>query len=198
MSWTAPPAAADRFVLIIDGLCRVVAARHGRGLAGPLIVLIWGRLRRLAARFAVLAAHVRAGTLPATRRRATPRPAAAPRAFVAPPRTPRGFAWLVRLVPEAAPYGEVLRHLLDDPEMAALLEAAPRMGRLLRPLCRMLGAAPPGGTLPPPLGQRSPRKPRRPRRPKPLDPMVAWGPRLSLARRRVPWPPVGSGRPAGA
>jgi hypothetical protein len=134
---TIPPAAADRFALLIEGLCQAVAASCGRGLAGPLILLIWTRLRRLGARFAALAARQRTDKPPPARR---PRPAAPrPRA----PRLPRGFAWLVRLVPEAAVRGSQLRHLLTEPEMAALIAAAPQAGRLLRPLCRMLGVDPP-------------------------------------------------------
>ena len=35
-----------------------------------------------------------------------------------------------------------LRHLLRDAEFAAFLAAAPQAGRLLRPLCRMLGIGP--------------------------------------------------------
>lgn len=137
----APPVTvASRFAALIEVLCRAVAARGGRGgLAGPLTILIWTRLRRMAARFARLSARVASGTPPVTRSRAAsprkPRPA--------PLRLPRGFAWLVRLVPEAAAAAAQLRHLLADPEMVALLEAAPQAGRLLRPLCRMLGVRPP-------------------------------------------------------
>ena len=68
-----PLTPAAQFAAIIDLLCRMVAARIGSGgLAGPLIVLICSRLRRMAARFAALDARLRASTLPAatlTRRR---------------------------------------------------------------------------------------------------------------------------------
>jgi hypothetical protein len=128
---------------VIEGLCQAVAARSAGGrMAGPVIILIWTRLRRAAARFAALAARVRAGALPSPaplRPRAASRPAR-PRP---PHRLPGGFAWLVRLAPEAACFGGQLQHLLSDPEFAALLAAAPQMGRVLRPLCRMLGVDPP-------------------------------------------------------
>ncbi len=117
--------------------------------------LIWLRLRRTGARFAKLAARVRAGELPATARRSASGASAqsaesraerqAKRRKSDDPadrlakRLPRGFAWLLRLVPEAAVYGSQLNHLLSDPEMVELLTAAPQMGRLLRPLCQMLG-----------------------------------------------------------
>src|SRR5215469_6810038 len=76
-----PTTPADRFALIIDGLCRVVAAQHARGLAGPMIILIWTRLRRAGARFASLLARFEAGTLPASappRRRTARRSCALP------------------------------------------------------------------------------------------------------------------------
>jgi len=140
VSPAAPGAPAERLTLIIDLLCRATAARIAGGrLAGPVILLIWTYLRRLQSRFVRLAARIEAGRAQA-RRRATPRaPASRPR----PPRLPRGVAWLVRLVPEAASGASQLQHLLTEPEMAALIEAAPQAGRLLRPLCRMLGVAPP-------------------------------------------------------
>lgn len=44
------------------------------------------------------------------------------------------------LVPyKAAALGNQLEFLLGDPEMVALLAASPRLGKTLRPLCRMLG-----------------------------------------------------------
>lgn len=145
MTSTVPLAATDRFALVIDGLRRSVAGSHRR-LGGPLILLICNRLGRIVARFAAVAARV--GTLragqnrpecrPAPGRGAPSRPAASP----AGPLLPRGFAWLLRLVPEAAASGSQLQSLLSDPEMAALISAAPQIGRLLRPLCRMLAVEP--------------------------------------------------------
>ena len=46
--------------------------------------------------------------------------------------------------------------------MTALLAATPALGRLLRPLCRMLGVVVPG-TPPAPERPRAPRPPRPPR-----------------------------------
>jgi hypothetical protein len=161
-----PTTPADRFALIIDGLCRVVAAQHARGLAGPMIILIWTKLRRAGTRFASLLARFEAGTLPAsapprrcTAGRSAARPAdpgdggrgaemdrgsppqggCSPRSRDAGPRLPRGFARLVRLAPETACGASQLQYFLSDPEVAVLLAAAPRMARALRPLCRMLG-----------------------------------------------------------
>jgi hypothetical protein len=53
---------------------------------------------------------------------------------------PGGFAWLVRMVGwQSAGYGSQLRAVLETPEMVALLIASPEAGRVLRPVCRMLG-----------------------------------------------------------
>ena len=174
---TLPPAPAARFASVIDGLCRAVAARGGGRdrLAGPLVILIWSRLRGLAARFAALAARIAAGRQRRILARRSPRPA--PRR-PAQRSLPHGHAWLLQLVPQASAYGSQLQHLLTDPEFAALVDAAPQMRRLLSPLCRMLGVrvpppprteppAPPAAVAaatPPPVAPRPP-----PRDPVPLD-----------------------------
>ncbi len=142
-----PRTQAERFAGIIDGLCRAVAARGaGRDrLAGPLVVLIWMRLRSIAAQVVALAARIAAGRHRRYPARRPPRRPAAPRRRV-PLVLPHAPAWLLPLVPcEAGGYASQLRCLLAEPEAAALLDAAPQMRRLLRPLCRMLGVR-----LPPP------------------------------------------------
>jgi len=54
-------------------------------------------------------------------------------------RYPWRFGWLVRAAAwHAAGYGSQLRHVLGQPEIVALLEAAPQAQRILRPVCRML------------------------------------------------------------
>ena len=175
MSPPPPATPAERFAAIIELLCRSVAAQiaggrpngpRGLPLAGPLIVVIWNRLRRIGDRFARLAARIGAGQL---RRRPAPRPNLAPSAAPAPsapsapqappaprpkrpnppPPLPRGFRWLLRLVPETTHGRAQLYHLLADPEMAALIAASPEMGRILRPLCRSLGIRPLPILLPP-------------------------------------------------
>jgi len=158
---------SERLAPIIAGLCRAVASRAAadRALA-PLLVLVWSRLRRMAARFASLAARADAGAPPHAG--APARPSAASLSGLRPSgpreRLPDRFAWLLRLVPEAACHGAQVQHLLSEPGIAALLAAAPRAGRVLRPLCRMLGVAP--------------------------------GPALSVRRERAPGEPPGRGRDA--
>ncbi|MFP5248425.1 MAG: hypothetical protein ACLGP3_01200 [Acidobacteriota bacterium] len=146
MNPAAPPAPADRLARLIEGLCGSVAARSAGGsLAGPLICLIWSRLRGLAGQFAGLAARFASGRLRRYPSRRPPRPGAR-----RPARRPLpcSHAWLVRLVPQAAAAASQLSHLLAEPEMAALVTAAPQARRLLRPLCRMLGVRMPPGPKP--------------------------------------------------
>ena len=141
MFQTATRAPAERLASILDMLCRAVADQGGRKLlAGPLVILIWTRLRRISTRVLRLAARIEAGAPPPKpRRKRAPRPQRPP----PPLRLPRGKKWLVRLMRmEAAAAGSQLRHLLDQPDMRALAAADPRMGRLLRPLCHMLGVTP--------------------------------------------------------
>ncbi|OYW08479.1 MAG: hypothetical protein B7Z59_09960, partial [Acidiphilium sp. 37-67-22] len=76
------------------------------------------------------------------------------------PILPRRRGWLLAPVPEAAAAAGLLRALFATPEFAARIAAEPRLGRILRPLCRSLG-------LPlPAILRLTPRAPRRPR-PKP-------------------------------
>lgn len=143
-----PPALSlsERLALTIDGLCRALAARGAKEHAViPLIVLAWTRLRRLLARLEALSAKLQQGPLARAvrRRRALAEPARRAPAVRKPDLLPRGFGWLIRLAQETAVYGGHVQHLLDDPEMAALLAASPQAGRILRPLCRMLAIKPP-------------------------------------------------------
>ncbi len=174
------PALAFRLTQIITGLCAAIALRAAKDAAfRPLVVRLWNALGRRARRFDRLAARIQAGRL--TRRPAVP--SQAPRPKRPPPATPplpRGFAWLVRRAQETAVYGCQLQALLSDPEMAPLLEAVPQAGRLLRPLCRMLGVRP-GPTLAPAVVL-----PRRPRRPRPARPKPEPSPDLRPRPAR-PW-----------
>jgi hypothetical protein len=185
----APPGLAKTFGLIIGGLCAAVAKRIAADrTSGPLILLTVARLRHLLARFTKLAARAEAGKLRPPRQEAPlrprrVRPPAAARSGEAsppggpppghqnpdptPPRQPerllpRKFGWLIRFVPyEAACFGSQLQHQFSQPEMTALIEAAPQAaGRILRPLCWMLQI-----DLPPAL--RLPRKPKPPKQPRP-------------------------------
>ena len=84
---------------------------------------------------------------------ATP-PAAAPKL-----RLPGHRAWLCCLCPGGAAARSRMQHLLEDPEMRALLAASPRLMALVRPLFHILGVVLPAALQPP----KPPRKPRKPR-----------------------------------
>ncbi|HEX3348408.1 MAG TPA: hypothetical protein VHS58_09960 [Acetobacteraceae bacterium] len=157
-----PPDAIGRFAWIMRALRDAVAARH-RFIPQALLFLIHARLGGIAQRFAATAAKVQAGTLRPPRPRATPRKPSARQPYE---RLPRRFGWLVALVPgDAVGFGLNLVQLLGEPEMQALLKAAPQLSRILRPLCRMLAAQPSPDLLPPPPPRV--RKPR-PRRARPV------------------------------
>ncbi len=134
----------ERFSLSIDGLLRAVAAAIvGGRMNGAVILLVWTRIKRTETRVLALVAAIRAGrvrggwVVEARATCASAAPRAVPPAFL---KVPRSFAWLIVLVPyHAAGYASQLRHLLAEPDMVALLAATPRLGKILRPLCRMLG-----------------------------------------------------------
>jgi hypothetical protein len=129
-------------------------------MALPVIALIVGRLHGIKQRFSRLAARIGAGRYVPRRPAATPRARAGPHARQKDP-LPQNFAWLVKLMPEASPFGSQLYSLLADPEMAALMQAAPApMRRPLRSLCRMLGVTPPTILALPPKPRPPPAPPR--------------------------------------
>jgi hypothetical protein len=160
-----PRSPAERFAAILLCLSLAVGKRTGWGLHGWVIALITDRLRGIKQRFARISTLIREGRYILRRRATGPRPKTAARP-PGPNKLPRKFGWLVPLIPEATCYGSQLEHLFRDPEMAAIMEAAPvSLGRPLRSLCRMLGVRPP----PPVALPVKPRKPRV-RRPKPPEP----------------------------
>ena len=68
---------------------------------------------------------------------------ASDRVRVARVRLPSGRAWLLHALGwEVAGYGSQLETLLAEPAMVALLAEVPAVGRIIRPLRRMLGMAP--------------------------------------------------------
>ena len=148
MHWTAATSLADRLTWLIDGLCRTIGAEaQARGVEPALAWAIWNRVRLLGARLIALAERRPGGrvrVVTAARRAAGPRAPRSPRAQCrAAHGLPGGFGWLPRLLPKTADYAGVLRYLLSDPELAALLEQAPQSARALRPLCHLLGVTAP-------------------------------------------------------
>jgi len=129
---------ATRFVLILRDLRAVVAAHMaGDPARVPLFTFLWTRLGRMSRRFETLFTQWQAGTLPSpcpSRAGQTRRPRAPS------PRLPRGSTWVVAAIGyQAAGQAGALQYLLNDPQMPDFLAAVPQAGRLLRPLCHMLG-----------------------------------------------------------
>ena len=138
-----PLSAMDRFTTSLDGLWRAVVARSVRGiLAGPLILLIWCRVRRISVALQALALRVQAGrgTRRFLGRRASARPAGVVGQAGGMRGLPRRVGWLLSLVPyEAACFAGQVQTVLGEPEMVALLAVSPQARRILAPLCGMLG-----------------------------------------------------------
>jgi len=148
---TAPPALSLPFV--IRALRVALGAWTARGfLAVTLALLVHRRLGEICQRFERLAQRFAAG-LALRRLRGAPSrggdaadAATADDARVGGGRAgagrvwPGAFFWLVRAAGwEAAGFAGQVRVILEQPDMIALLRAAPQAGRLLVPVCRMLG-----------------------------------------------------------
>ena len=145
------PELVQRLGWIVAGLAAVVARRF---LKEPrffaLIIPLWGWLGRCGRRFG----RVKIGPVavrpvlvrPVLVRAVTPRVTKVRARGV---RLPSARGWLVRALGyEAAGYGSQLAALLAEPELQALLTTVPAAGRILRPLCRMLGVEPVGALAP--------------------------------------------------
>jgi hypothetical protein len=157
------PTPAERFRIVLLWLTRAVDGHSLVGrLARPLAVLIIGRLIDIQQRFTRIAERVGAGTY--SPRRSGPRRPPMEKKPRRPNPLPSRPAWLLSLVPEVPALASQLNLLLADPEMTALLAAAPgAMRRPLRSLCRMLGVDPPPVLALPPRPRRPPKAPAPPR-----------------------------------
>ena len=153
----------------------------------PIFLIASNRIGRAARRFQALFARWQANTLPTPRqtRAARKTPSAAK------PHFPAGRAWLAGATDHhVRGRASQLQHLLARPDMAEFLAAAPQAGRILRPLCHMLGVTMPAALLLSPRETAgaggAPRRAQRPKKPKPvpLPPLLPLYPQ----RRPRPWP----------
>lgn len=131
-----------------------------------ILALARKRIARMAQRFARLYERWTTNTLP------KPRPSQAGQTRPERPRQPplpRRRAWLAGGT-DYRVRGQIgrLRHLLAQPDAEAFMQAVPRAGRILRPLCHMLGIdlpapiiLPPRPRKPRPRPEKPPREPRR-------------------------------------
>ena len=127
---------------------RAGLTRHAgsNGVDNALLTRVQNRISRLATRFESLFARFQAGTLP-SQTGANPRPSRAKQPLNGQPTIPRarirfpsGRMWLLTAAqPPAALAASHLQHWMAHPDFRPFLAAAPQAGRILRPLCRMLG-----------------------------------------------------------
>ena len=172
------PEMARRFGEILAALAALVARRFLRDPQfASVIVPLWSWLGRAARR---MARAVERPPVVRTARVAKDRAEPQAGARVRPVRLPSRHGWLVRALGwEAAGYGSQLAALLAEPGMQAVLAALPGTGRILRPLCRMLGM-----TVPPVVARPKPARKKRVRLPvwparKARRPLVEFGRRRS-------------------
>ena len=128
------PELLRRLGAIMAGLAAVVARRFLRNprLVG-LIVPLWQRLTHIALRIERAVGRT-------TRVRPRRAGQGGGKRMIAPMRLPTGRGWLVReLGYEAVAFALQLEALLTEPAMRAALQALPAAGRVLRPVCRILG-----------------------------------------------------------
>ena len=165
---------AQWLTLVVSDLKKDLWARVGDPVKGPLFFLLCNRLGRLAGRFDALLARLEAGQPAAAPGPARTRP---PRAPPKPDtlRLPQDRGWLFGMLPTmtAALHRIRLEALLADPQTAALLAAAPEAGRILRPLCHLLGVHPTGALVLPSQAGKPPPGPRFVKPPPPPPPLSA-------------------------
>ncbi len=157
-----PPFVTDRITenlrLILLGLRTALAMWR---LDPPVGVVLYTRCGKIFLKIKRMLARYRAGTL----RHGTPRTVVTPRTQA--PRKPavvmpRRFGWLLPSGKhDAVCFGGQVQHLLQEPEMAAMLAEYPQSRRVLRPLLRALGVE-----LPWTVTQPRPPRPRKPRTPR--------------------------------
>src|SRR5580658_550622 len=182
--------APERFAAILHALVWAVAKQTGWGLSHQLIGLISLRIIRIKDRFIRLAARIAAGTFKPRQPSATPRrtPETPPKP---PPPSPLPTrpGWLLPLEKSAVHHRGAIEILFQDPEMVALMAAAPEaMEKVLRPLCRMLRLDLPPVLVRPKPERAVPKRARPQPRPKPAPPEAVAAPALPRPAP-PPWPP---------
>jgi len=160
---------ADQIRGLVALFCKVMAAEASPVRFGALSVVLWNRVRKLERRLLALYAMWTAGTLPMARVRAPSSPrlvrsaAQSPRrgegaaggagfdpmagggagVTQAPPAglLPRGLRWMQGLLPRSAGTlaSGVDALLHNHPEIRGFVAECPQAGRVLRPLCRLVG-----------------------------------------------------------
>ncbi len=156
----------NRIGPLIFNLMYMIADRVNRlrGTAEPVFMVVYLRVTAMHRRLNRLWEKWRNNALPKPRK---PRPGRAYKPNPNRPKFPHRRAWLFeRFGYETLVSGEAFSKLMTtDPDVIRFLAEVPQAGRILRPLCHMLGIDPPAAIKRDP----PPRKPR-PKKPKPAPP----------------------------
>jgi len=179
------PGPVERFRAWLGGLIMDIGGRVGwGGITQQACILVNRRLMANKRRVFDIIDRIRAGTYRTRRRSSSPRPGnRRPRP---PEPIPQTFGWAADLLPkDAGPFRNALLRLLQEPEMIALLQAAPGpLGRPLRSFCWMFRLRPP------PVLAR-PRRPRQPKEPEPEASPPEAAPAPASIEPPPPQPPKG-------
>ncbi len=140
----------DQIFWLLELFLKTLAAEACKLRVGVVSVAVWKRGRKFQQRFLALYARWKAGTLPKPRVRKSTSPRPSPQSGEgacgaggagAAGLLPRAFAWLHRMLPSsAATLGSGVESLIHEhPEMKAFVAEVPQAGRMLRPICKMVG-----------------------------------------------------------
>ena len=176
---------ATLLTAVLKGM-RLALGPYVNAAQTPVLRLAYDRIARVATRFQALFTRWQTNTLPTPRTRPAQSRQRAPKPYF-----PAGRAWLAGSTDHhVRGRASQLEHLLSHPDMPKFLAAAPQAGRILRPLCKMLGITMPATLLLSPRaraggagGGLSLPRPRQPKPPKPKLP-----PLLPLYPQRRPRP----------
>ena len=134
---------ATLLTAVLKGMCLALGP-HVNSAKTPVLRLAYDRIGRAATRFLALFTRWQTNTLP------TPRPTRAGQPYTPRPKPyfPAGRAWLAGATDHhVRGRASQLEHLIASPDMAEFLTQVPQAGRILRPLCQMLGINTPSTLL---------------------------------------------------
>ncbi|GAA5265657.1 hypothetical protein ACOSOMT5_P2084 [Acidiphilium sp. MT5] len=164
---------ADRLTVILTMLRKIIGDQGPALRINPALnLLIWKRVGYFIRRFRQIATNPPKPRPPRPNRSPS---ASKPQADPSLLKLPTRHAWLPRLFPgHLVPCARgQFQTFLTEPDMTALIAETPQLGRILRPLCHMLGIPLPDNLRRPKIPRPksfSPPRPRRPRIKKPAPP----------------------------
>jgi hypothetical protein len=149
----------DDLTMILVGLCRAMIPLWQ---TDNLMLRVAVRLTLAMNAIQLLFHRWREGLIRPARKQSQRQPAEAPAKNQPPVKhpsaivLPRRFGWLPQRLPETAIFADQLQQFLADPEVADLFARCPQAGKILRPICRILGVQPIPEILRPPAPNHTP------------------------------------------